>query len=306
MRWDATDPAVARSVDRLRELGGDSLRAIVFFGSRLVRTSPDPHTAADLFVVVRDYRDFYRRFASSVRGARTLSLLNRWLAPNIVAYRPGPDDAACKLFVVDRAGWARATGPHAPDHFFRGRLSQRVETVWTASDDARHEVAAGIDSARRSTPEWALSECPPVFDVLEYCERMLARSYRGEIRPESAGRVREVWAAQREFWLETYGPILAERPELAREGDRWRIVRPPSAWRRVRWNWYFRRSRLRATLRWSKYTLTFDGWLDYIVRKAERRTGRSIELTERERKWPFVFLWAKAWRVLRDREGPKE
>jgi hypothetical protein len=304
MSWNEADPEVARSVDRLVTLAGDSLWGIVFFGSRLVRTSPDSRSAADLFVIVRDYREFYRRFApaASVRGAGTLTFLNRWLAPNILSYRPGDDSAVCKLFVVDRRGFARGTGPRAKDHFFRGRLSQRVEVVRAADDEARLELENGIDEARRSTLGWALLECPPELDVLTYCERMLSRSYRGEIRPESPERVREVFHAQRDFWVATYGPILGSSADLAPEGDRFRIVGPLTASRSLRWNLYFRRSRVRATLRWSKYMLTFDGWLDYIVGKVERRTGQTVELTDRERKWPLVFLWPKAWRVLRGRE----
>jgi hypothetical protein len=45
--------------------------------------------------------------------------------------------------------------------------------------------------------------------------------------------------------------------------------------------------------------LTFDDWLDYIVRKIERRSGVRIELTKSERRFPIIFLWPKALRVIR-------
>jgi len=295
------DAGVARSVERLAGLAGDSLGGVVFFGSRLVGSSPDRNSAPDLFAIVDDYDAFYRRFApvASRRSARTLALLNRWLPPNIVSF-----DGA-KVFVIDRADFARDTGPRSRDHFCRGRLAQRAEIVWAASDEARVEIGAGIESARRTTLDWALLECPPVFDVPTFCERMLVRSYAAEIRPETPGRVREVLAAQREFWVETYGPILAASPDLAAAEGGFRLVRSTSRRRRLRWNLYFRRSRARATLRWAKYVLTFEGWLDYIVKKVERRTGHTIELTERERRWPLLFLWPKAWRVLRNPGSPK-
>ena len=57
---------------------------------------------------------------------------------------------------------------------------------------------------------------------------------------------------------------------------------------------------MRATLRWAKYVLTYDDWLEYLRRKAERRTGQTIELTPTERRWPLLTLWPKAWRVLRE------
>jgi hypothetical protein len=220
------------------------------------------------------------------------------MPPNVVAFRPG-GEAGAKLCVIDRRGFLRETGPHARDHFCRGRFSQRVEIAWAVSEEARAEMERGIDAARRSALEWAPLECPPVFGVLTFCERMLVRSYRAEIRPESPSRVREVFDAQRGFWEETYMPILRSSPELVPQGEEWRLVAEPSGLRRLRWSWYFRMSRVRATLRWAKYVLTFEGWLDYIVAKLERRTGQRIEITPFERKWPLLTLWPKAWRALR-------
>jgi hypothetical protein len=52
-------------------------------------------------------------------------------------------------------------------------------------------------------------------------------------------------------------------------------------------------------MRWFKYMLTFDDWLDYIVRKIERRSGVRIELSKSERRFPIIFLWPKALRVIR-------
>jgi hypothetical protein len=54
-----------------------------------------------------------------------------------------------------------------------------------------------------------------------------------------------------------------------------------------------------ATTRWAKYAATYDGWLDFIVRKARRHGGQDIELTERERRLPLVFLWPRVFRYLR-------
>jgi hypothetical protein len=273
----------------------------VFFGSRVVGSSPGRGSAADLFVIVRDYRAFYERFAKAAPGPgpRLLELLNRWLPPNIVSFRPDRDAVGAKLFVIDRRAFLRETGPSARDHFCRGRLCQKVEIVWAASDEAHHELEGRIGAARWSTLEWALLECPPAFDVQTYCERMLARSYRAEIRPESPSRVQEVFDAQRDFWVETYAPILRMSPELAEHGEEWRIVGVFSRLRRLRWSWYFSVSRTRATLRWAKYVLTFEGWLDYIVHKVERRTGQRVEITPFERRWPLLTLWPKAWRALR-------
>ena len=69
---------------------------------------------------------------------------------------------------------------------------------------------------------------------------------------------------------------------------------------RARLELYFRRSIVRSTTRWLKHTVTFEGWLDYIAAQGEpAHGGEPIELTERERRWPLVFLWGRVFRYLR-------
>ena len=68
---------------------------------------------------------------------------------------------------------------------------------------------------------------------------------------------------------------------------------------------YFTASKARATARWFKYMVTFDGWLDYILRKIERRAGFEVKIEERERRWPLIFLWPKLFVVLRALKNPK-
>ncbi len=64
---------------------------------------------------------------------------------------------------------------------------------------------------------------------------------------------------------------------------------------------YFNFSKLRVTARWIKHVLTFENWLPYVVRKVERRTGMTVELTALERRLPLIFLWPRLVRVLRNR-----
>ena len=65
---------------------------------------------------------------------------------------------------------------------------------------------------------------------------------------------------------------------------------------------YFSRSLVRATLRWGKHVLTFEGWLEYILRKVQRHVGEEIVLTPRGRRWPLVFLWPRLVRYLRRKD----
>jgi hypothetical protein len=47
--------------------------------------------------------------------------------------------------------------------------------------------------------------------------------------------------------------------------------------------------------------VTFANWVPYVVRKAERHTGKTIRLTRLERAVPHVFLWPRAIYILSTR-----
>jgi hypothetical protein len=303
---DQVPPEVRDIVDLLRDACGRNLVGVIFFGSRLLGTSPGEGSAADLFVVVENYLRFYESVGSRLPTSRhsgIMAALNRVLPPNIIYVNdPGGLRAGAKCFVVTEGDLAHGLSADARDHFFRGRLSQRVHIVHARSGKDRVAMERRIEAARYLTLDWVPMFLGETFSVLEYCQRMLEVSYAGEIRPEARSRVAEVFGAQSSFFRLAYDRVLHEavaEGDLVAEGDRYRLAKRPS--RRARWRvgHFFRRSKFRATMRWFKYMLTFDDWLDYIVRKIERRSGVRIELTKSERRFPIIFLWPKALRVIR-------
>jgi hypothetical protein len=151
---------------------------------------------------------------------------------------------------------------------------------------------------------------PARFDVAEYCRTLLRVSLAQEIRPEPEGRADALFEAQREELLPVYRVLLEELAaagELcALEGGAFACRRPAGALERARVRAFFAWSLVRATARWAKYMLTFDDWLDYIVRKAERHSGRRIVLAPRERRFPLLFLWPRLFRYLREKDEGRE
>jgi len=57
-----------------------------------------------------------------------------------------------------------------------------------------------------------------------------------------------------------------------------------------------------ATLQLLKSAATFGDWLPYALWKLERHTGTHLDLSERQRRHPFVFGWPLIARVLWRRE----
>lgn len=302
-------PEAARLAARVAEAGGGAVRGVLFFGSRHTgAASRDRFGAFDLFVVVDDYRVFYSGLKAAGQLRRSVGLvawLNTWLAPNQVAFR-GEHDALGKLSVVTEATFLRETGPLRRDHFCAGRLFQPAQCVWAADAAAGELALEGVAQAHAITLAWSGPWLPERFDAAGYTRRLIELSLAREIRPEPAGRAETLWSAQQDYLLAVYARLLegwAEDGQLVSLGDgSYRLASTPTAEVRRRVDAFFRRSKARATTRWFKYMLSFDDWLEYIRRKAERHTGQPIVLTPRERRWPLVFLWPRLFRYLRDKD----
>ncbi len=284
------------SLTGLKERAGNNLRAVIFFGSHLVNSTPSQYSAADWFVIVDDYLAFYREFSTWFGyPAGLVAWLNRLLPPNVI-HIPAAGGAGIKAVVISGKDFARAMGARAKDHFCKGRLVQKVDVIYARDIEIGERVNEQLRDARMSTLDWVPLYANEKFTVADYCLAMMRTSYGAEIRPESSDRVLEVIAQQQTSLIESFRPVLdagVEQTMLAQDGHEYRLTRPPGKARKWRWRSYFRKSKIRATLRWLKYVITFAGWPDYIVRKLERRTGIKVELTDAERRWPLLLMWPK-------------
>ncbi|GMR12788.1 MAG: hypothetical protein BMS9Abin29_0981 [Gemmatimonadota bacterium] len=299
-----------RLVGSLLEACRDQLVAVLLYGSRLTKTSPDKHSAFDLILVVEDYRRFYGGLKAAGhlhRSPWAMAVLNHVLTPNSISHQPDKDTAA-KCLVLERAHFDRALSNRAKDHFCLGRMVQQVAILYTRDQRAASDVEHALETSHRTPLRWALPFLEAPFTAREFARGMVAVSYAGEIRPEKGGRTSEVIGAQGDFFDRIYTPVLDEAVAnglLVEEDGSYRPRRAPSWWARVRVRIYFMSSRIRSTMRWVKHVYTYEGWPEYIVRKVERRIGVSVEITPAERRFPVILLWPKVIRVLASRPRAK-
>jgi hypothetical protein len=305
------DPALDAAVRRLAGAAGGALVGLVFFGSRRTGAAlANVFSAYDLFVVVEGYRAFYdslRRAGLTGKRPGVLAVVSGWLPPTQCSLRFEAEGIHVKASVIRHDTWRRETSARRRDHFCVGRLCQPTRILHFRDEDARGHLLEGLVSSHRETWQWSRPWLPPSFDADAYGRSGLRTSMRWEVRPEPAGRAEALWEAQRDLQIPVFEALLrelAERGEVSPASGplgTFAPTRPVGRAERVRLEHYFRRSMVRATSRWLKHTVTFEGWLDYIVRKASRHTGEAIEITDRERRWPWVFLWGRLFRYLRDR-----
>ncbi len=302
---------VALLVERLRAAAGSGLAAVVFFGSRRSGAATNPWSAYDLFVVVDAHRPFFEALRAAGLCGRPPGLMaavSSLLPPSQVSIRierDGPFPLRAKAAVLTLHQLVRETGPGRHDHFCVARLFQPTQLLHARDEPAHAAVLAALENAHRATYRWSRPGLPPAFDAEGYTRRLLQLSMGSEIRPETGDRAGQLWEAQRDYHREVYPALLdelAQRGELVRTPAGLALARPVGRLERLR-NWlYFRRSLARATLRWAKHVVTFEGWFEYIVHKVERhRPGPPLELSARERRYPLIFLWPRLLRFLRDK-----
>jgi hypothetical protein len=285
---------------------GPATAALLHYGSHAQRSGTGPESAWDFFVIVDEYRAAYQTLASTRPpgfSAARAAFLNRLLPPNVLSITAadGPEPRLAKCCVLSLNDLDRACSAAPADHFVRARLFQQIQLLQWRDASCRERVTAAVISARRETFTWGRPFLPDRFDAAGYARTLLEVSYASEIRPEDDRRVDALMASQGETLVPMYDALLASlaaRGRLARVGDRYRDPRPPGAMARALARAWFGWSKVRATLRWAKYVALYDDWLEYLVRKVERRSGVDLELTPRERRWPLVFLWPKLVRFL--------
>jgi hypothetical protein len=311
-----TDGALAVAVGRLAAAAGDTLDGCIFFGSRRTRAPrTDAWSAYDLFAVVTAYRPFYERLhAAGFLGKRPslLAGISRVLPPTQISVVDHGRELHAKVSVIRRDVFERETSPRRRDHFTIGRLFQPTRILAARTGEARARLLAAVVSAHAETWRWARPWLPSLFDAEAYGRRVLEVSMSWEVRPEPEGRATTLWLAQRAAQLPVFEALLrdladaGELRETAVGGSggaaTWAPASRAGTLETLRLRRYFVFSIVRATARWGKHILSFEGWLEYIVRKVSRHSGTPIHLTERERRWPLFFLWGRLFRHIRARD----
>lgn len=308
-----TDDFLEDAVQELALASRGTLDGVVFFGSRRTGAArANEWSAYDLFVIVHRYRPFYQAMRDaglSGKGPGFLALISRWLPPTQYSIRLKDSPVHMKTSVIQTDTFHRETGPKRRDHFCIGRLFQPSRILYARDQPTREALLDDLVSAHAATWGWTRPWLLPTFDAAAYGRNALAVSMSWEVRPEPPGRAEALWEAQKEEQAPVFEALLSDlaaRGELASasEGEpgTWSPTHPAPRAETFRLKLYFRRSIVRSTTRWLKHVLSFEGWLDYILRKANRHGGEPIELSERERRWPLIFLWPRVYRHLRDRK----
>jgi hypothetical protein len=296
----SADPALPAFTRYFQERFGSELLAVIFYGSCVFQETRRESSIYDFFLICDRYRPFYRNLK--------LALFNYCLPPNIFYLElqdPEAGRLAGKYSVTSLRDFRHETSPRARDTYHLGRFAKRVVLAYTRDERVREELVDPILSAMEQNITLALPFLPPRFQRDEFLLTLLGMSYRGETRMDLDTKVEELFRAETEYYRQCYGDLLRARlreRNLGEEKDGGYSL-PEKPFRRrlqlMKARAFLFQTRIRTYLRWPKYIITFDNWLDYLLSKLERSKGIRLELTARERKYPLIFCWKHFFRLKR-------
>lgn len=263
----------------------------VYYGSSL-RDLDDADKMLDFYVLV----DSYSKTHGSSLSGRWRAFTNRLIPPAVYYLEQKTEGvlSTCKYSIITLDEFER----RCSDSFLSqvwGRFSQPCALL-DASDTT---IEDRILQARANAVRKLARETAPLFDspatAPEFWGRAFFESYRTELRPESNdGRAREIVAR----YQARYDTVSAALFGQAVDGHY--AVQDYSGNGSAR-RWFLRRliGRPIAAARVLNSAATFDGGIDYVLRKVERHSGVALDVTDAQRKHPVLWSPVLGWKLWR-------
>ena len=295
----SSPPALAALVAYLRHRHGSAVSAILYYGSCL--RSNDPFAGiVDAYLIVDRYTAVYK--------SRFQAFANWLLPPNVFYKEIGVADRVLrvKYSVLSSADLRDGLSDRSMHSYLWGRFSQPVEILWSRDAAAKKNIEWCLDQAAGTFLERVLPRVAASGTVIDLWEHGLRLSYATELRSEGPGRARELVNHAVDHYVTVSrmaAPSLRYPMRITGIGETARYSATVPAASRVvgRWAWLLRRlfGKALSMARLLKALFTFEGGLDYAAWKLGRHSGQSVEIPDRVRRHPLIFVWPLLWQLYR-------
>jgi len=300
-------PEATPFVEHYKRTFGESLMAVVLYGSTLCTSTQSETSIYDFFLIAEDYRTFHKKWSHR--------WVNQQLAPALFYLEldvPGRGKICCKYNVVSISDLEKATEEKLQDFYLIGRFSKRLAALYTKDDWALDKLARIAISSWTTLAQYALVAGSSEFDVPDFAKSLLLLSYLGEVRIEDTkGKVDALYNGFKPFYDQVFEVILRDYKSKNRDQFKFDealpegryLLRRTPALRAVQFknlNKLIKRSRTRAKMRWPLMIFTVDNWVDILLAKLERTHGVKLELSPFERKFILIFGWRHYFRLKKE------
>lgn len=301
-------PAANTLANTIAERFGSATLGVLFYGSCLRRNTDEG--VHDFYVVVDSYENAYTN--------RRLRLLNAWLPPNVF-YIETKDSKGqvlrAKYAVISLADFQYGVGPKCLHPDIWARFTQPSLLLCARDPEAwlqiiRALARACVTAVLRLSVFMPANERRQRYSLAAFWQEAFRRTYTSEMRGEKPETIRDLYRVNPERYDEVGRAALADLVaagwirSVSERGDSVEVQlhRRRRILGRWRWHWTRPLAKTLALIRLLKSATTFGDWVPYVLWKIERHSGEPIEVTDRQRRHPFLFGWPVFLRLLSRRE----
>lgn len=293
----AVSPDLVPLVDSLMERFGESLDAVMLYGSCLHSDISLDEGIVDLYVIVDDYQKAYPK--------RYLANFNAWLPPNVFYLEVPHQDRTlrAKYAVISTKDFER--GAQFWFHpYIWARFAQPSRLLYCRDDSVRERIYMALSHSVVTFLKSGVAAFEAgIWDVEEIWARCLTLTYAAELRAEKETRAHHLAQANLDALTrltEVAAPMLQGILEKQENGKYLCLTSPKTQQQALR-RWRLRRwqGRMLSILRLAKATFTFSNSVEYAAWKIKRHTGVSVEITPMLRRHPILWGLKVARQLLR-------
>lgn len=263
------------------------VQAFIYYGSSL-RELDNPEKMLDFYILI----DSYRKTHSFIRAG-----LNALIPPAVYYVEhicANGVISTCKYSIMSLTAFERRCSQKAFLSQTWGRFSQPCALLRSKSN----AITERVISARETAIRHIAMETEPLFEdsptPQEFWARAFYESYRTELRPESSVERTAEFVGK---YLSRYEHVSAILYHL-QDG---KIDLPKTRRKGAKLRWFLRRllGKPMTAIRVINSAATFDGGLDYVLRKVKNHSGVTIKPSAFQRKHPVLCSPILGWKLWR-------
>lgn len=289
-------PAIAAFAAQLAQRGGNTVVAVLFYGSNL--RSGDLGGVLDYYVLVDRLARWHPR--------RVAAIANQLLPPNVSYETTQIDgvDLRAKVAVLSLQQFQRGMRQAAIDTTLWARFAQPLGLAWVRDPAARTQTIAAVCAAVATAARWAALLGPERGRAVEFWQALFKRTYAAELRVErGGGRARSLIEHESERYTRLL-PLAWRASSVdfrVRDGN---LLEPrinPTQRQLGARAWKLRHALGKPLnlARLAKATFTFENGADYVAWKVERHAGIQLQLSAWQRRHPLLAAPAVLWKLRR-------
>ena len=266
------------------------VQAFMYYGSSL-RDLDDAEKMLDFYVVVDSYRKTHK---NPIRAG-----LNRLIPPAVYYYEQEDENgilSTCKYSIISISEFEKRCGADALLSMVWGRFCQPSVMLFPKSE----LIAERLMASRETAVKYMASQIAPLIDTpvtsTQFWAKGFYESYRTELRPESSeGRAAEIVAR----YGERYARLTTALYGTPDKNGFFILPNLPKGPTKTKW--FLRRlvGKPMTAIRVINSAATFEGGLDYVLRKLKNHSGVTIEPTPFQRKHPVICSLVLGWKLWR-------